>query len=98
MRTPPGNPASVDMALAKQLGLRVPLAYAKARDWMLEHGWRVDATSIPTVSDYPAHPEIACGRGYDAICSATFTKGTREIQLIVDQSKPGLPVVHLVET
>jgi hypothetical protein len=97
MRTPPGVPTSEEIAPAKQLGLKLPLSYSAARKLMVKSSWRIDLSMTSAPAAYPKHPEISCGNGLDAVCSARFLKHGRAIQLIVDQTQPGLPVVHVYE-
>lgn len=57
--------------------------YQVLREALLKQGWLPDMQhSDPEV--YPEYPEIACGSGKDAICSAGFALGDRYEAVMVE--------------
>lgn len=94
-----GSPTSSDIVLAKALGIPLQRSYSKTRKGLIRLGWKpdVDPTSESDDNSYSDYPEISCGSGMDAICSARFTRSDLAIIVMVDQSKGNLPVVHMME-
>ena len=93
----PGPPFRQDFALAKTIGFTLSKPYSKVRKRLGKHGWRPDSSwgaSGPRLT-YPAYPEILCGEGMDAVCTARLLKGRKVILLTVDQWKATIPVVHV---
>jgi hypothetical protein len=57
------------------LGIKLKTPYANAKKLMLKNGWTLTPTIyLPNHPPYKEFPEIICGEGYDAICSAEFAK------------------------
>lgn len=58
--------------------------YQLLRDTFIKQGWLPDAEHTdPKV--YPEFPEISCGAGKDAICSAGFKLGSRYEAIIIEE-------------
>lgn len=89
-----GKPSAADHRRAKSLGLDLTKPYAAARKILAKTGWASDLHEDSPHS-YPEFPEIVCGNGMDAICSARFIKDGKAIQLTVDQNSKTLLVVHI---
>jgi hypothetical protein len=64
----------------RKYGIKLKMPYAEARERMLRNGWKPDLAEAElryqgNYRPYRDFPEILCGEGYDAICSAPFIKG-----------------------
>lgn len=65
-------PAAPGAALAD---LKPGIPYSQLRHALVRSGWSpVDAPDdvMPATAAPYAYPELTCGQGYDAVCSATF--------------------------
>jgi hypothetical protein len=95
----PGPPLAEDLMLARKIGFTLSKPYSKVRTRLRKHGWSPDSSwglSGPHERlTYSAYPEILCGDGMDAICTARLMKGREAIVLTVDQWKTSIPVVHV---
>lgn len=95
----PGGSFPADYERAKSLGFTIGHPYAKARDRLLALSWRPDLgwglSGVRPVLGYPGYPEILCGEGMDAVCTARLTKGTQAILLTIDPDSDTSPVVHV---
>ena len=63
----------------RKYGIKLKMPYAEARARMLRNGWTPDFSEAElrykgNYRPYKRFPEILCGEGFDAICSAPFTK------------------------
>lgn len=63
------------------LGLKPGTAYPRARSELQKQGWRIDAQEPEEASDFRDAPEVVCGHGRDAVCTARFLKAGRAIML-----------------
>lgn len=73
-------------------GLRVGMPYAQAKQVLLARGWRIDTSEQSSAPAFKQHPEITCGEGINAICSAGYQKGGEYLALTVQNTKQGLVV------
>lgn len=77
----------------KQAGLTAGMPYAKAKRLLSAAGWQVSpAQSVQTA--LPDFPEIECGQGVDAVCSAGFHKADQAVAMIVGTTPAGQPFVQ----
>jgi hypothetical protein len=94
-----GSPRTSDVRLAKALGIPLQRSFASTRARLVQLGWTPDAISDAGAeaasAPFPRYPEISCGSGMDAICTARFTRRDVAIMVTVDQGKGKLPVVHV---
>ena len=97
--TGPGAPFPTDYKLAKSLGVTMEHSYSKIRERLLTLSWRPDSgwglSGVHQVLGYPEYPEILCGEGMDAVCTARLTKGTQAILLTINPASDTIPVVHV---
>lgn len=73
----------------KALGIRVGMPYAQARQALVGAGWQVEAPEAGGTPVFPATPEVECGQGRDAVCSAGYRKGTEAYGLMLETAKHG---------
>jgi len=73
--------------------------YASARLKMNRQGWQIDKewgiSGIHKQLAFPRYPEVLCGEGYQAVCTARFTKGDSAVLLTINQFKKSLPVERI---
>ena len=96
-----GTPSLADKQLAKEIGIRLSKSYSATRLQLIKLSWQ-PATNPDLVSNkkpvsFPNYPEILCGEGMDAICTARFNKNGNAVILTVNQHKRSLPVVHIMK-
>jgi hypothetical protein len=95
----PGASSPKDSKLAKSLGFTMGHPYSEIQEHLLTLSWRPDPSwghsSVHEVLSYPKYPEILCGDGMDAVCTARFTKGPHAILLTINQASDTIPVVHV---
>lgn len=65
-------------------GLTSGMEYKAAKAALLASGWSVQP-SAQSEAAFPASPEVECGSGLDAICSAGFSKGSEAFGLVVER-------------
>ena len=79
---------AAEIAAAEQLGVQLGAPYARVAAGLRERGWQVVAPDIeaadPHVAGTPERPGLVCGEGYDAICSASWTRGSQCLWLSVN--------------
>ncbi len=73
------------------------MPYAQARDRLLKQGWTLDQTGVPKEPDYKLFPEVVCGRGFDAVCSARYQKNGIRIMLYVTDLSGRLTVKEVYD-
>lgn len=63
-------------------GLKMGLPYSKARSILIKNGWKpmLDSSSVKTSLKFP---EISCGSGKDAVCSAGFKRDKQYVAFIL---------------
>ena len=95
----PGVPLPEDFELAKSLGFTMGGPYSEIRERLLVLSWQPDPSwghsGVHEVLSHPKYPEILCGDGMDAVCTARLMKGPRAILLTIDQTSDAIPVVHV---
>jgi hypothetical protein len=91
------RPTPEAVAFAQGLGLQLPTTYERARSVLAGRSWQPDAALGPSAAAFGGYPEIACGSGVDAVCSARFSKQGRTIVLVVNQHAADLPVTDAFE-
>jgi hypothetical protein len=74
----------------RAIGIKEGLPCAKVKASLVARGWRPDMSEAESRPPYKQHPEISCGSGADAICSAGFIKGREQIAIMVGEAKSGL--------
>ncbi|WP_313142759.1 hypothetical protein [Stenotrophomonas sp.] len=71
----PATPAK-RAAADKVTGVREGMEYTQVRRVLLDAGWvALDAEYLRPWPAYPDHPEVNCGTGWQATCSAFFFRG-----------------------
>ncbi len=90
----PGTPSAADHVRAKALGFSLRKPYFEIRNSLALSGWNRDVAGGSSKA-FSEFPEIVCGSGMDAVCSARFVKDERVIILTVDQNAKTLKVVHI---
>jgi hypothetical protein len=83
-------PAAAESTAGSTLQKGTPYSSAKKR--LVGAGWRLVEDAGTARRPFKAAPEISCGDGYQAICSATFHLDGRELIVAVKTSKRGLVV------
>lgn len=81
----------------RKYGIKLKMPYAEARKRMLRNGWKPNFAEAEfgyqsNYRPYKHFPEILCGEGYDAICSAPFIKGEHSHSIEVRELKGQLVV------
>ena len=77
----------------KQLGITAGMPYAKAKRLLSAAGWQVSAAERADTA-LPDFPEIECGQGRDAVCSAGFQHAGQVVAMIVGTTPAGQPFVQ----
>lgn len=77
----------------RQLGIVPGMAYAKAKRLLVAAGWQVTPPEADEAA-VPDFPEIACGQGRDAVCSAGFRKDEDSVAMIIGTTQAGQPFVQ----
>lgn len=68
----PAPPAAAD----KVTGVREGMEYTQVRRMLLDAGWvPLDAEYLRPWPAYPDYPEVNCGSGWQATCSAYYFRG-----------------------
>jgi hypothetical protein len=95
----PGVPLPEDFKLAQSLEFTMERPYSEVRERLLTLSWQPDPSwghsGVHEILSYPEYPEVLCGNGMDAVCTARLTKGPRAILLTINQTSGALPVVHV---
>ncbi len=76
-------------------GVREGMEYTQVRRMLLDAGWvPLDADDLRPWPAYPDYPEVACGSGWQATCSASYFRGDYyfEVGLNPRESRRHLPV------
>lgn len=93
----PGAPGT----LAQRVGVRLQSGYATARAKLLGTSWKADSgwreSGVHKQLAYRQYPEVVCGDGYDAVCTARFEKAGQAILLTIDQGSSALRVTSVDE-
>ena len=66
-----------------QIGITVGMPYAQAKALLIKAGWVASAPDNEGTPVFAAHPEVDCGQGWDAICSAGFHRGNEAYGLVL---------------
>ena len=77
--------AQTPLSLLGELQVKQGQRYSVIKAMLLKRGWDVDG-SYGNGSNPYGFSEVVCGNGYDAVCSARFLLGTREVLITL---KPG---------
>lgn len=86
--------SGLEWPVAKEIrayGIKLKMPYSEAKKLMLKNGWKLSLFEKHT-PDYKDFPEITCGEGYDAICSAAYSNGKTEQILHVREIKNKLVI------
>ncbi len=75
------------------LGITAGMPYAKAKRLLDAAGWRVTPPESAQAA-LPDFPEIECGQGRDAVCSAGFHKDDQSVAMIIGTTQAGQPYVR----
>jgi hypothetical protein len=74
--------------------VKADMPYATVKKNLQKAGWSVVQRSVSTEPPiYKDFPEVDCGDGYEAVCSAGFKKATKQIGIIVTNKNGTLVVV-----
>lgn len=76
------------------LGLKLGMPYAKARALLLGAGWKAEAAAQDGAPAFADTPEVECGQGWQAICSAGYGKGGEQYALVLGTSDDGKLLVQ----
>ena len=93
-----GQPTQADRDRAKRIGIVLSRPYSVTKVALIKAGWKIDLEfgfDEQVQPAYPKHPEITCGNGMDAICSARYKKNDQSIMLTLDTENPSLLVAHV---
>lgn len=66
-----------------EIGITVGMPYAQAKVRLIKAGWLASAPDSEGAPVFAAHPEVECGQGWDAICSAGFHRGNEAYGLVL---------------
>ncbi|WMJ69691.1 hypothetical protein [Stenotrophomonas sp. 24(2023)] len=77
----------------RELGIVPGMAYAKARRLLVAAGWQVTRAESAKAA-VPDFPEIECGQGHGAVCSAGFHKEGQAIAMMIGTTLAGQPFVQ----
>ena len=66
-----------------EIGITVGMPYAQAKVRLIKAGWLASAPDSEGTPVFAAHPEVECGQGWDAICSAGFHRGNDAYGLVL---------------
>lgn len=66
-----------------EIGITVGMPYAQAKLRLIKAGWLASAPDSEGTPVFAAHPEVECGQGWDAICSAGFHRGNEAYGLVL---------------
>jgi len=72
-----------------EIGVTVGMPYAQAKALLLEAGWVAEAPDNEGDPSFAAHPEVDCGQGWDAICSAGFSRSNEAYGLVLTPTDDG---------
>lgn len=75
------------------LGITVGMPYAKAKRLLDAAGWHPTPPESRQAA-LPDFPEIGCGQGRDAVCSAGFHKDGQSFAMIIGTTQAGQPFVQ----
>jgi len=75
------------------LGITAGMPYAKAKRLLDAAGWQATPPES-TQATLPDFPEIECGQGRDAVCSAGFHKNDQSVAMIIGTTQAGQPFVQ----
>lgn len=98
-QTGPGNDNGDGYRISREIGLLLESPYAEARKRLMDLSWRPDiswgTSGVGQEPAFKAFPEVLCGHGWDAICTARLSRAGLDILVTVDQKDPDLRVVHV---
>ena len=79
------------------VSLKPGTPWASARKTLFDGGWQAapDPESVDANRPYPKFPEINCGHGRDAVCSARLQRAGEIIRVWVDQDTRELRVTEI---
>ncbi|MCX2921618.1 hypothetical protein ORK51_15680 [Stenotrophomonas rhizophila] len=72
-----------------EIGVTVDMPYAQAKALLLKAGWVAEAPDNDGDPSFAAHPEVDCGQGWDAICSAGFSRKNEAYGLVLTPTDDG---------
>lgn len=75
------------------LGITAGMPYAKARRLLDAAGWQATPPESRQAA-LPDFPEIECGQGRDAVCSAGFHRNDQSVAMIIGTTQAGQPFVQ----
>ncbi|HDS0950407.1 TPA: hypothetical protein QDZ34_001979 [Stenotrophomonas maltophilia] len=75
------------------LGITAGMPYAKAKRLLDAAGWQATPPESRQAA-LPDFPEIECGQGRDAVCSAGFRKEGQSVAMIIGTTQAGQPFVQ----
>ncbi|MGE6334402.1 hypothetical protein [Stenotrophomonas sp. NPDC077659] len=75
------------------LGITAGMPYAKAKRLLGAAGWQVTPPESRQAV-LPDFPEIECGQGRDAVCSAGFHRNDQSLAMIIGTTQAGQPFVQ----
>jgi hypothetical protein len=94
-----GESAAASASLTKAVGLQLQSSYAAARSRLLRSAWTADSTwgesGVHKRLAFQQYPEVLCGEGYQAVCTAKFEKNGTAILLTIDPKTKKLQVTSV---
>ncbi|MER2177238.1 MAG: hypothetical protein ABS955_06010 [Stenotrophomonas maltophilia] len=78
------------------IGITVGMPYAQAKAALIKAGWVPSAPDNDGKPVFAAHPEVDCGQGWNAICSAGFQIGNEAYGLVLTPTDDDKLVVQAV--
>lgn len=74
---PATDAATESTTTLEQLGLHRGMDYVPVRSALLRDGWTVEPHDYEGAPPFAAFPEVDCGQGWQAVCSAASAGATR---------------------
>jgi len=84
-----------EKVIARSYGVRLGMPYAQVKRELLRTGWKVDSDWLRAQDAAGREGDLICGSGYDAVCSAAFTRGDRRAFLTLSGTNPGSPLTTI---
>ena len=86
---PATDAATESSTTLEQLGLHHGMDYVPVRSALLRDGWTVEPHDYEGAPPFAAFPEVDCGQGWQAVCSAGFRRGDKVVYLAMDPTDDG---------
>ncbi|WDS36590.1 hypothetical protein [Pseudoxanthomonas sp.] len=76
------------------LGIKVGMPYAKAKALLLGAGWKAAAPDHEGAPAIAGNPEVDCGEGWQAVCSAGYDKDREQYAIVLTPTDDGKLLVQ----